>query len=268
LAARKASILFYEEQIYKSNGDLPVLFIEEFSMATNPTIVLIHGALSDASVWNAVNGKLQQENYAVLAPAMPMRNLAEDISYLASFLSTVDGPVVLVGHSYAGTVISAPTFAREQVLGLVYISAFAPDSGESSGELNGRWPGSTLNGDTTFVRTSPFGQDLYLKLESFGSVYGHDLPESTVSLMASSQRPINTSALGESFQGEPAWTTRPGWMLISTEDRSLPPAAQRFMAARMGATVTEVDCSHAAPVSRPSAVFELIEDAVRSTTRH
>jgi pimeloyl-ACP methyl ester carboxylesterase len=127
-------------------------------MATDPTIVLIHGALSDASVWNAVNGKLQQEGYAVLAPAMPMRHLGEDISYLASFLSTVAGPVVLVGHSYARTVISAPAFATEQVLGLVYISAFAPDSSESSGELNGRWPGSMLNGDTTIVRTSPFGQ--------------------------------------------------------------------------------------------------------------
>jgi pimeloyl-ACP methyl ester carboxylesterase len=97
-------------------------------------------------------------------------------------------------------------------------------------------------------------------------VYGHDLPESTVLLMASSQRPINTSALGESFQGEPAWRTRPGWMLISKEDRSLPPAAQHFMATRMGATVTEVDCSHVAPVSQPEAVFELIENAVRATT--
>jgi pimeloyl-ACP methyl ester carboxylesterase len=234
-------------------------------MPTNPTIILIHGALSDASVWNVVNAKLQQEGLAVLAPAMPMRSLAEDISYLSSFLSTVDGPVVLVGHSYAGTVISAPAFATEQILGLVYISAFAPDSGESSGELNGRWPGSTMSSDTTIVRPFPSGQDLYLKLESFSSVYGHDLPQSTVSLMASSQRPINASALGEFFQGVPAWLTRPSWMLISIEDRSLPPAAQHFMAKRMGATVIEVSCSHAAPVSQPVAVFELIQAAVRAT---
>jgi pimeloyl-ACP methyl ester carboxylesterase len=235
-------------------------------MSTNPTIVLIHGALSDASVWNAVSGKLQQEGHTVLAPAMPMRSLAEDISYLSSFLSAIDGPVLLVGHSYAGTVISAPAFASEQVLGLVYISAFAPDSCESSGELNGRWPGSTFNGDTTIVRASPFGQELYLRRQSFGSVYGHDLPEPTVSLMASSQRPINVAALGEFFQGEPAWLTRPSWMLISTEDRSLPPAAQHFMSTRMGATVTKVNCSHAAPVSQPGAVFELIENAVRTIT--
>jgi len=241
---------------------------EEFPMPINPTIVLVHGALTDASVWNTVNGKLQQEGHAVLAPAMPMRNLEEDIHHLSSFLSTVDGPVVLVGHSYAGTVISAPAFATKQVLGLVYISAFAPDSGESTGELNGRWPGSTLNGDTTIVRVSPSGQDLYLKIESFGYVYAHDLPESTVSVMASSQRPINASALGEFFQGEPAWLTRPSWMLISTEDRSLPPAAQRFMATRMGATVAEVGCSHAAPVSQPGAVFKLIEAAVRTATPH
>jgi pimeloyl-ACP methyl ester carboxylesterase len=245
--------------------DLSGQLTEEFPMPTNPTIVLIHGALTGASVWNAVNGQLQQEGYAVLAPAMPMRDLTEDINYLSAFLSTVDGPVILVGHSYAGTVISAPVFATEQVLGLVYISAFAPDSGESSGELNGRWPGSTLNGDSTLVRTSPSGQDLYLKSESFGSVYGHDLPESTVALMASSQRPINVSALGQFFQGVPAWITRPSWMLISTEDRSLPPVAQRFMATRMGATVTEVGCSHAAPLSQPGAVFRLIEDAVRTT---
>jgi pimeloyl-ACP methyl ester carboxylesterase len=237
-------------------------------MSKKTTIILIHGALSDASVWNAVNAKLQQEGHAVLAPAMPMRSLAEDISYLSSFLLTVDGPVVLVGHSYAGTVISAPAFATDQVLGLIYISAFAPASGESSGELNGRWPGSAMNGDTTIVRASPSGQDLYLKFESFGSVYGHDLPQSIVSLMASSQRPINASALGEFFQGEPAWRTRPSWMLISTEDRSLPSAAQHFMAKRMAATVMEVDCSHAAPVSQPGAVFELIENAVRATTPH
>jgi len=237
-------------------------------MSTKPTIVLVHGALSDASVWNAVNAKLEREGHAVLAPAMQMRSLAEDITYLSSFLSTVDGPVVLVGHSYAGTVISAPAFATEQILGLVYISAFAPDSGESSGELNGRWPGSALTGDTALIRVSPSGQDLYLKSEFFSFVYGHDLPKSTVSLMASSQRPINASALGESFQGEPAWLTRPSWMLISTEDRSLPPAAQHFMAERMGAAVIEVSSSHAAPVAQPEAVFELIQAAVRATVSH
>ena len=247
---------------------MAVHLTEEFPMPNNPTVILVHGALSDSSAWNIVNAKLQQEGHAVLAPAMPMRSLAEDISYLSSFLLTVDGPVVLVGHSYAGTVISAPTFATEQVLGLVYVSAFAPDSGESSGELNGRWPGSTLNESTIIMRASPCGQDLYLKPESFSSVYAHDLPESTVSLMASSQRPINASALGESFQGVPAWLTRPSWMLISTEDRSLPPAAQHFMAKRMGATVIEVSCSHAAPVSQPGAVFELIQKAVRATVHH
>jgi pimeloyl-ACP methyl ester carboxylesterase len=237
-------------------------------MSKNPTIILIHGALTDASVWNAVSSKLQQEGYAVLAPAMPMRSLADDISYLSSFLSTVDGPVLLVGHSYAGTVMSAPAFATEQVLGLVYISAFAPDSGESTGDLNGRWPGSTLNGDTTIIRPYPSGQDLYLKTESFGSVYAHDVPETTISLMASAQRPINASALGESFEGDPAWRTRPSWMLISTEDRSLPPAAQRFMATRVGATATEVGCSHAAPVSQAGAVSKLIDSAARAVTTH
>jgi pimeloyl-ACP methyl ester carboxylesterase len=241
---------------------------EEFPMSNNPTIILVHGALTDASVWNIVSSKLQQDGHAVLAPAMPMRNLAEDIHYLASFLSTVEGPVVLVGHSYAGTVISAPAFATDQVLGLVYISAFAPDSGESSGELNGRWLGSTLNGDTTIVRPYPSGQDLYLKVESFRSVYAHDLPESTAVLMASAQRPINAAALGESFQGEPAWRTRPTWMLISTDDRSLPPAAQRFMATRMAAATTEVSCSHAAPVSRAGVVSELIERAVHTVRPH
>ena len=232
-------------------------------MPTNPTVLLIHGALTDASIWNAVSGKLQREGYAVIAPAMPMRSLAEDISYLSSFLATVNGPVLLVGHSYAGTVISAPTFATGKILGLVYVAAFAPDSGELTGELNGRWPGSTLNGDTTVVRPYPSGKDLYLKAESFRSVYAHDVPAAPVSLMASAQRPINAAALGESFQGEPAWRTRPSWTLISTDDRSLPPEAQRFMAERMGATTTEVSCSHAAPVSQAGAVYNLIASAVR-----
>jgi len=237
-------------------------------MSRLPTIVLIHGALSDASVWGAISSKLQQDGRTVLAPAMPMRSLAEDIDYLTSFLATIDGPVLLVGHSYAGTVMSAPAFATKQVLGLVYVSAFAPDSGESSADLNGRWPGTTLNSDTTIVRPYASGQDLYLKIESFGSVYGHDLPDEIVRLMASAQRPINVSALGEAFQGEPAWRTRPNWMLISTDDRSLPLAAQRFMATRMGATVTEVRCSHAAPVSQPEAVFALIESAVQAVANH
>jgi pimeloyl-ACP methyl ester carboxylesterase len=237
-------------------------------MSKNPVIILIHGALTDASVWNAVNSKLQQEGYAVLAPAMPMRSLAEDISYLSSFLSTVESPVLLVEHSYAGTVMSAPAFATEQVLGLVYIAAFAPDSGESTGDLNGRWPGSTLNGDTTVVGPCPTGQDLYLKVESFRSVYAHDLPETTILLMASAQRPINALALGESFESNPTWRTRPSWMPIATDDRSLPPAAQLFMAKRMGATVTEVGCSHAVPVSQAEAVSKLIDNTARAVATH
>jgi pimeloyl-ACP methyl ester carboxylesterase len=231
--------------------------------ATGPTIVLIHGALTDASVWNDVSGKLQGEGFTVVAPAMPLRGLHTDAEYLASFLDTISGPVVVAGHSYGGSVISHPVIAKGGVKALVFVAAFAPDAGESTGELNGRWPGSKLGDGTALIRPYGGGEELYLRPECFRDVYAGDLPTTTIALMAAAQRPINTAALSESFPDRPTWSKLPSWAVISTRDNSLPVEAQRFMAHRANSTVTEVDASHASPLSQPEIIAEVIAAAAR-----
>lgn len=230
---------------------------------TSPTIILVHGALTDASVWNGVTQRLQGQGYIVLAPAMPLRSLAADADYLSAFLDTIDGPVVLAGHSYGGTVISHPATGTDGMQALVFVSAFQPDAGESTGELNSQFPGSKLSEATTTVRPAPSGQDLYLKPEDFAEVYAADLPATIVALMAATQRPIDPAALADSFDGDPTWRSTPSWTLISTRDSSLPAEAQRFMAHRAGSTTEEVKSSHASPVSQPQAVTDLILAAAR-----
>ena len=227
-------------------------------MPDSASVVLVHGALSDASIWREVAPRLQAEGYVVHAPAMALRGPAADVADLRAYLETVDGPVVLAGHSYGGSVISHPDFARDGVSGLVFVSAFAPDTGESTGELNGRWPGSLLGEATTVVRQSPDGAELYLKPESFGEVYAGDLSPALIAVLAAAQRPVNPDALGESFAGAPAWRSLPSWTVISTEDSSLPAQAQRAMAERAESESVEVAASHASPLSQPQAVAELI----------
>jgi pimeloyl-ACP methyl ester carboxylesterase len=234
-------------------------------MLTATTAVLVHGALTDASIWNAVSLNLQRQGYSVVAPAMPMRSLEDDAAYLKSLLESIEGPVVLAGHSYGGTVISHPLFAHEQVTGLVFLSAFQPTSGESTGELNGQFPGSKLGEDTTVVRPYPGGSDLYLRTENFSEVYAEDLDADTVAVMAAAQRPIETAVLGETFDGDPAWASTPSWVLVSTADSSLPPAAMRFMAERAGSHTVEVESSHASPASQPGAVTDLIVSALQAS---
>jgi pimeloyl-ACP methyl ester carboxylesterase len=232
---------------------------------TSPAIILVHGALTDGSVWNGVTQRLQGQGYNVLAPAMALRSLAADADYLSAFLDTIDGPVVLAGHSYGGTIISHPATATENLVALVFVSAFQPDAGESTVELNSRFPGSKLGAATTTVRLAPAAQDLYLNPEDFAEVYAADLPATTVALMAATQRPINPAALDESFDGDPTWRATPSWTLISTRDSSLPAETQRFMAHRAGSATEEVESSHASPVAQPQAVTKLILDAARHT---
>lgn len=231
-----------------------------------PTLVLVHGALTDASVWHPVMRRLQAAGHAVLAPALPLRSLAGDARYLAGILANVPGPVVVAGHSYAGAVISHPDVAAAgNVAGLVYVAAFQPDTGEAAGELNERFPGSLLTPDNLAVSANPLGgDDLTLRPERFAEVYAADLAPEHAAVLAASQRPIDPAALGESFAGEPAWRSIPSWALVSTRDRSLPPAVLRFMAERAGSRVVEVDTAHAAPASRPAEVADLILEAAQA----
>ncbi|MGW1859267.1 alpha/beta fold hydrolase [Streptomyces collinus] len=229
-----------------------------------PTIVLVHGAFADASSWNGVIKRLQQAGYPVIAPANPLRGLASDAEYIHSVLKSVHGPIVLVGHSYGGAVISEAAVGDTQVKALVYVAAFAPAAGESSLELSNKFPGSTL-GPT--LRNVPFplpgggtGIDQYIKTDKFHDQFAADVPRSVTDLMAATQRPVAASALQEKAT-KAAWKTIPSWTLITTQDRNIPPTSQRFMAQRAHAHTVEVKASHAVAVSQPDAVTRLIEQA-------
>ena len=142
--------------------------LKEENMSSKPLIVLVDGALTDASVWSSVAEQLQRNGCTTLAPAMPLRSLHADAEYLSSILATVEGPFVLVGHSYGGSVISHPILTKYALKSLVFVSAFLQDAGEAAGELNGRWPGSKLGETTTIIRPYPGGKDLYLKALTMG----------------------------------------------------------------------------------------------------
>jgi pimeloyl-ACP methyl ester carboxylesterase len=234
----------------------------------SPTVVLVHGALTDASVWNGVTRQLQSQGTDVLVPALPMRGLDSDATYLAGFLGRATGPVVLVAHSYAGAVISHPKVAAAaDIRSVVYVAAFQPDEGEAAGELNARFPGSLLTADNLEVRPNPLGgDDLILRSHRFAEVYAADVEPEHASVMAVSQHPMDPAALGETLPGRPTWRTVPSWALVSTADRSLPPAILRFMAERAGSHIMEVEASHAVPVAHPDAVARLVGQAVAAAS--
>ncbi|MFD8390847.1 alpha/beta fold hydrolase [Streptomyces sp. NPDC059680] len=243
---------------------------EHLPSAPKPTVVLVHGAFADASSWNGVIKRLQRDGYPVVAPANPLRGLASDSEYIHSFVKSIHGPVVLVGHSYGGAVISQAAVDDAQVKALVYIAAFTPEKGESALELSNKFPGSTL-GPT--LNSVPFplpgggtGTDLYIKADKFHDQFAADVPTSVTDLMAATQRPVAASALGEKATTA-AWKTIPSWDLITTQDKNIPPAAQRFMAQRAHTHTVEIKASHAVSVSHPGAVTALIEQAARATTR-
>ncbi|WP_405871057.1 alpha/beta hydrolase [Streptomyces zaomyceticus] len=233
-----------------------------------PTIVLEHGAFADASSWDGVVERLQRAGYPVVAAANPLRGPAVDAAYLRSVVEHIDGPVVLVGHSYGGTVISqAATGLEEKVKALVYIAAFLPDTGESSLGLTNKFPGSTLGQVIAPVNyTLPdgaSGADVFIKPDKFHQQFAADVPADKARLMATGQRPIAAAALEENST-RAAWKTIPSWSLVTTGDRNIPVAAQRFMSARAHARTTEIDASHAVTVSRPDAVARIVEKAART----
>ncbi|GAA3362164.1 alpha/beta hydrolase [Streptomyces antimycoticus] len=234
-----------------------------------PTVVLVHGAFADSSSWNGVIKRLRHAGYPVLAPANPLRGLAGDAAYLHSVLKSVQGPIVLVGHSYGGAVISEAAVGDPDVKALVYIAAFAPDKGESALGLSNKYPGSTL-GET--LNSVPFplpdggtGTDLYIKPEKFHDQFAADVPAAQTDLMAATQRPVAASALEEKAT-TPAWKTVPSWYLLATQDKNIPPVAQRFMADRAHSHTVEINASHAVSVSHPQAVTNLIDQAATATT--
>lgn len=230
-----------------------------------PTVVLVHGALTDASVWHRVIANLRERGLRVLAPALPMRSLDGDAAHLRGVLTALgDGPVVIAGHSWGGSVISHPKALTPSVRALVFIAAFAQDAGETAGELNDRFPGSQLGPSTTVVWQRPDGADLMLRPEHFARVYAADVDPVSAEVMASAQRGIDPHALGERFGEPPSWRGLPSWALIATADASLPTEAQRFMAERAGSTITQINSSHAVPVAHPRETADVIAAALHA----
>ncbi|MFD8229278.1 alpha/beta fold hydrolase [Streptomyces massasporeus] len=233
------------------------------------TVVLVHGAFADGSSWNGVTKRLQASGYRVVVPANPLRGLENDSAYLASVLKTIKGPIVLVGHSYGGEVITNAAASNPQVKALVYAAAIAPEKGESANDILGAFPGSelptALNQVSYPLSTGGEGTDLYVKPDKFRAAFAADVPAHEAAAMAAAQRPIDASALGAKSENA-AWHTIPSWYLVARNDRTIPPAAQRHMAERAHAHVTEVASSHAIAVSQPAAVTRVIEDAAQSVT--
>ena len=227
------------------------------SAGPKPTIVLVHGGWADASSWNAVTQRLQDDGYTVIAPAIPLRGVRTDSAYLSSVLATITGPIVLVGHSYGGVLITNAATGNPNVKALVYVAAFAPDLGETVGQLLAMNPGSQAAPPNLTFRPYPGGADVYITPSAFRKVFCADLPAKTAAVMAANQRPIEAAALGEP-SGEPAWKTIPSWYLVASNDQAIPPATERFMAKRAGVTTVEIASSHVAMISHPGAVTDLI----------
>ena len=234
-----------------------------------PTVVLVHGAFADASGFAEVTNRLQRRGYTVIAPANPLRGVASDAAYLASVLATIEGPIILGGHSYGGEVITNAAFGNPAVKALVYVAAVAPAEGETAGQLTGMFPGSQLTEENLIPRPYPIsdtetGYDAYIRPAVFRRVFCADLPEKVAAAMAASQRPGALSTLTE-HSGPAAWTSIPSWYLVARQDRAIPPAAQRFMADRMKAHTREINSSHVAMISHPDVVADMIIDADRRT---
>ena len=231
-----------------------------------PTIVLVHGAWADASSWNGEIARLEADGYTVDAPADPLRSLSGDAAYIASYLKTINGPIVLVGHSYGGAVITNAATGNPHVKALVYIDGFAPEQRETVLSLAAKNPGSKLPTSITTVRYTDgttSGVDVYINPVDFRAAFAGDVPARKAALMAATQRPVTYAALSEP-SGVPAWKTIPSWYLVGLRDEAIPPATQEFMAARMHARTVRISSSHASLVSHPQAVTNLILAAARS----
>jgi pimeloyl-ACP methyl ester carboxylesterase len=230
-----------------------------------PTVVLVHGAFADSSGWSAVATQLMDQGYPVLAFSNPLRDPISDGAHLRAFLSTVEGPVVLVGHSYGGAVISNAATGNPAVRSLVYVAAYAPAEGESVAEANHLGGGHTVVTDHLVLRPIPGetdNADAYIDPAWFGELFAPDLPRRTTRFMAATQRPGALAAL-VTESGPPAWAEIPSWYMVATQDRIIPPEAERAMAVRAGARVVEVDSSHVVMMSHPRAVTKLIREAAR-----
>ena len=242
--------------------------------SAKPTIVLVHGAWADGSSWNGVKSRLQKDGYTVDVPLNPLRSLSSDSTYLASFLSTINGPIVLAGHSYGGAVITNAATGNTNVKTLVYVDAYIPDQGQSLVDLTG--PGSCF-----YLPPADLGEvfnfvpipgapsddlDVYVKPDVFPGCFANGLPPKEGAALAAEQRPLTTEALFEP-SGVPAWKTIPSWAVVGLADHVIPPASQLAMANNANAKITEIDdAPHLSMISNPQTVTQVIEQAAKATS--
>ncbi len=241
----------------------------------SPTVVLVHGAFADASHWAPVIHELQAHDVPVLAPPNPLRGLARDAAYIASYANQIHGPVLLVGHSYGGAVISVAGAAVDQAVGLVFVAAWVLDEGESFADVAGRFPatalGEALRPSSYTLPDGGTAVELSIAPEAYRTAFAADLPRAATDPGAVSQRPW--AAILDERAGAAAWKTLPSWAVVATADQAIHPDAERHMARRAGAGTIEVDASHSIALSQPRVVADHIrhavtrvsaEDAVRS----
>jgi pimeloyl-ACP methyl ester carboxylesterase len=239
------------------------------SEAEKATIVLVHGALAGSSSWDGVISKLQADGYTVIAAPDPLRSLKSDSDYVSGIVKNVKGPVVLVGHSYGGSIITNAATGADNIRALVYVAAYAPETGESAFDLTGKFPGSILPAALAPpIALADGAHDLFVQQNKFRSVFAADVPEKQTRLMAATQRPVTDVALKDA-SGAPMWKSIPCWFVYGSADKVIPPAAHVFMAERAGAkdTVVVKGASHVVMVSHPSVVAELIEKAARASAK-
>jgi pimeloyl-ACP methyl ester carboxylesterase len=238
--------------------------------AAKPTIVLVHGAWADSGSWDAVTGRLQQAGYTVYVPPNPLRGLVSDTETIRDFIGTISGPIVLVGHSYGGAVITDAAFGDDQVRALVYVDAYIPDEGQTLLELTGPESCfavedlSTLLNFVPFPGAAPGASDAYVKQSVFPGCFANGLPAAQGKVLAATQRPLATNALGEKSTA-PAWKTIPAWAVVGTADRAIPATDQLAMAKHAGARVTEINAPHLSMIADPGTVTRVIVRAAKAT---
>jgi len=241
---------------------------EETTPAGSPTVVLVHGAFADASSWNGVIERLQAKGVKTTAPANPLRGISIDSAYIAGVLDETPGPILAVGHSYGGAVLSNAAKEAKNVVGLVFVAAFAPDEGEVLGQVEEGSKDSVLNSALVPHHYPNGGEpavEFAIDPEKFRDAFAADLPEDQTALMAATQRPVAELAFSES-SGSPAWRDLPCWAVVATGDKAAGADVVRSMAKRADATTTEVDGSHVVMISQPEAVSDVIADALQAVS--
>ncbi len=267
-AAISAGLMALAASVFFINFITPTM-ANAASPSGKPTVVLVHGAFAESSSWEGVVAQLLAKGYPVVAVANPLRGVRSDSAYVANVLDSIPGPVVLVGHSYGGNVITNAATGKANVKALVYVAGFAPDTGETAAGLSGKFPGSTL-GPTLAppVVLADGSKDLYIQQAKFQAQFAADVSVKQAAVMAATQRPITEAALNEP-SGAPAWKSIPSWFIWGSLDKNIPPAAQRFVAQRAGAkrTVEVAGASHVVMTSRPELVTKLILEAASAAEK-